>query len=267
MPVPPPITAMPPAARAAVRGVLTDIDDTLTKDGAIEPAALAALHALRAAGFHVLAITGRPAGWSEPFAKAWPLDAIVAENGGVALIPRPGSLRWAYAQTDESIREHQARRLAAAAARVIEQVPDAVLSADNPGRVTDIAFDHSEFVQRDAVHVARVAQLLRDDGLTVTVSSIHINAWLGSHDKLSGARWMLDTLYGIDLDAEPERWVYVGDSTNDQVMFGHFPLSVGVANLMRFADELHTWPAYMTAGERGDGFAEVARALLDARAA
>jgi hydroxymethylpyrimidine pyrophosphatase-like HAD family hydrolase len=146
-------------------------------------------------------------------------------------------------------------------------VPDAVLSADNPGRVTDIAFDHSEFVQRDAVHVARVAQLLRDDGLTVTVSSIHINAWLGSHDKLSGARWMLDTLYGIDLDAEPERWVYVGDSTNDQVMFGHFPLSVGVANLMRFADELHTWPAYMTAGERGDGFAEVARALLDARAA
>jgi hypothetical protein len=87
MPVPPPITAMPPAARAAVRGVLTDIDDTLTKDGAIEPAALAALHALRAAGFHVLAITGRPAGWSEPFAKAWPLDAIVAENGGVALSP------------------------------------------------------------------------------------------------------------------------------------------------------------------------------------
>ena len=27
-------------------GVLTDIDDTLTRDGAIEPAALAALHAL-----------------------------------------------------------------------------------------------------------------------------------------------------------------------------------------------------------------------------
>jgi HAD superfamily hydrolase (TIGR01484 family) len=264
--MPPLFSTSPASRRGAVRGVLTDIDDTLTRDGAIEPAALAALHALRDAGLHVIAITGRPAGWSEPFARDWPLDAIVAENGGVALIRQPDGLRWAYAQADEATRADHARRLAAAAARVVERVPDAVLSADNPGRVTDIAFDHSEFVQRDAAHVARVAQLLRDEGLTVTASSIHINAWLGSHDKLSGARWMLDALYRIELDAEPERWVYVGDSTNDQVMFGHFPLSVGVANLVRFADELHTWPAYLTAGERGDGFAEVARALLDARA-
>jgi hypothetical protein len=29
-------------------------------------------------------------------------------------------------------------------------------------------------------------------------------------------------------------------------MFERFPLSVGVANLMRFAAELHTWPAYLT---------------------
>jgi HAD superfamily hydrolase (TIGR01484 family) len=265
--MPPLFSTCPLSRRRAVRGVLTDIDDTLTRDGAIEPAALAALQRLSAAGLHVLAITGRPAGWSEPFARVWPLDAIVAENGGVALIPQRDGLHWAYAQDDEATRAAHTRRLAAAAARVVEQVPDAVLSSDNPGRVTDIAFDHSEFVQRDSAHVARVAGLLRDEGLTVTVSSIHINAWLGNHDKLSGARWMLDSLYGIDLDTEPERWVYVGDSTNDQVMFGHFPLSVGVANLMRFAGELHTWPAYMTAGERGDGFAEVARALLDARAA
>ena len=48
-------------------------------------------------------------------------------------------------------------------------------------------------------------------------------------------------------------------------MFGAFPLSVGVANLMRFAPQLHTWPAYITQGERGAGFAEVARAVLAAR--
>lgn len=264
--MPPLFTTCPVAQRRAVRGVLTDIDDTLTQDGVIEPAALAALQRLRDAGLHVLAITGRPAGWSEPFARDVPLDAVVAENGGVALIPQPGgALRRAYAQDDETRRAH-AQRLQAAAARVAAQVPDAVLSWDNPGRVTDIAFDHSERVQRDPAHVAQVAQLLRDEGLTVTISSIHVNAWLGTHDKLSGARWMLRELYRADLDGELERWVYVGDSTNDQVMFGHFPLSVGVANLARFADELHTWPAYLTAGERGDGFAEVARALLDARA-
>jgi hydroxymethylpyrimidine pyrophosphatase-like HAD family hydrolase len=72
-------------------------------------------------------------------------------------------------------------------------------------------------------------------------------------------------LYGRDLDGERARWVYVGDSTNDQQMFGWFALSVGVANLRRFAAELHTWPAWITDGERGDGFAEVARCLLAAR--
>lgn len=263
--MPPLFATCPAPQRRAVRGVLTDIDDTLTKDGAIEPAALAALHALRDAGLHVLAITGRPAGWSEPFARDWPLDAIVAENGAVALIhDEPHGVRWEYAQ-DGATRQRNADRLAAASARVQREVPDAVVAADSAGRVTDISFDHSEFVQRDAAHVARVAALMRALGLTVTVSSIHINGWFGTHDKLSGARWMLHRLYGLDLDAERERWVYVGDSTNDQAMFGYFPLSVGVANLMRFADELQTWPAYLTASERGAGFAEVAQALLAAR--
>jgi hydroxymethylpyrimidine pyrophosphatase-like HAD family hydrolase len=57
----------------------------------------------------------------------------------------------------------------------------------------------------------------------------------------------------------------VGDSTNDQRMFGYFPLSVGVANLLRFAAQLEVWPRYLTAGERGAGFAEVAERLLAAR--
>ena len=107
--------------------------------------------------------------------------------------------------------------------------------------------------------------LMQREGMNATVSSIHINGWYGEHTKLSGARWMLQRLYGRELDAELERWVYVGDSTNDQVMFDHFPLSVGVANLRRFADQLHTWPSYLTKGERGAGFAEIAARLLEVR--
>ena len=76
----------PMEARRRITGVLTDIDDTLTSAGAITPDTLAALGALKAAGLHVIAVTGRPAGWSEPFALVWPLDAIVAENGAVAFL-------------------------------------------------------------------------------------------------------------------------------------------------------------------------------------
>jgi hydroxymethylpyrimidine pyrophosphatase-like HAD family hydrolase len=70
---------------------------------------------------------------------------------------------------------------------------------------------------------------------------------------------------GRTLDDEIGQWVYVGDSTNDQLMFEHFPHSVGVANIRRFEAELTHLPRYITLAERGAGFAEVARAVLAAR--
>ncbi len=246
-----------------MHGVFTDIDDTLTRDGAIEPVALAALHRLRDAGLPVIAITGRPLGWSVPFASAWPIAAIVAENGAVALLPTGGALLTEYAQ-DPATRERNAARLSEAAQAVLHEVPGTTLARDSPGRVTDIAVDHSEFAHLGEAQIAQVVAVMQREGMNATVSSIHINGWYGEHTKLSGARWMLQRLYGRELDAELGRWVYVGDSTNDQLMFGHFPLSVGVANLHRFADQLHTWPAYITKSERGAGFAEVAARLLAA---
>jgi HAD superfamily hydrolase (TIGR01484 family) len=245
----------------AACGLFTDIDDTLTCDGAIEPAALAALHALREGGVPVVAITGRSMGWSAPFARAWPVAAIVAENGAMALLP-DGTVEYTQ---DEAIRARNAVRLRAAAERIVRDVPGAVLARDSAGRVTDIAIDHSEFERLPQAGIDRVVALMHEEGLHATVSSIHVNGWYGTHDKLSAARWMVRRLFGRALDDERERWVYVGDSTNDQQMFGFFPLSVGVANLRRFAAELHIWPAYLTEGERGDGFAEVAQRLLDAR--
>jgi hydroxymethylpyrimidine pyrophosphatase-like HAD family hydrolase len=59
----------------------------------------------------------------------------------------------------------------------------------------------------------------------------------------------------------------VGDSTNDQLMFEAFGNSVGVANVRRFESQLSYLPRYVTLGERGAGFAEVAAAVLAARAA
>jgi HAD superfamily hydrolase (TIGR01484 family) len=262
---PAPLAACPAETLRRVGGVLTDIDDTLTHDGAIEAAALDALQRLRGAGMAVIAITGRPMGWSEPFARTWPIDAIVAENGAVALFRQGDRLRVEYAQ-DEATRTHNARRLAEVALRVQREVPGATLARDSAGRVTDIAVDHSEFAALAPARVAEVVALMRAEGMNATVSSIHINGWFGEHDKLSGARWIVQRLLGRDVEAERACWAYVGDSTNDQLMFGHFPLSVGVANLMRFAAELTVWPAWLTQNERGRGFAEFAETLLRARA-
>ena len=256
----------PAAQRAQIVGVLTDIDDTLTTDGAITADALQALADLRQAGLHVVPITGRPVGWSAPFASEWPVDAIVAENGAVALVGAgAGGPPARLYQQPPAQRAANYSRLQQVAQRVLREIPGTALAQDSPGRETDIAIDHSEFTQLPPQHIAEVVRLMRDEGMNATVSSIHINGWFGEHDKLSGARWIVRELFGRALDGEIERWAYVGDSTNDQLMFERFPHSIGVANVRRFAAELRHWPRYIAPSERGAGFADVARALLAAR--
>ena len=244
-------------------GVFTDIDDTLTTDGAITPDALQALANLKAAGLHVVPITGRPLGWSEPFAASWPVDAIVAENGAVGLqhLPAQG-LRKLY-QQDTELRSANFQRMQQVLAHIEQTIPGAQRAQDSAGRETDIAIDHSEFTQLPQAAIQEVVRLMQAQGMTATVSSIHINGWYGEHNKLTGARWIVRELYGRELDAEIDRWVYVGDSTNDQVMFAHFANSIGVANIRRFEAQLTHPPRFITSDERGAGFAQVVQRLLN----
>ena len=267
----------PRAQRRAITGVFTDIDDTLTTDGAITPDALSALGALKAAGLAVVAITGRPVGWSDPFAASWPVDAIVAENGAVALLPQPkfddidplrptsgpGLLSKIY-QQDAATRAGNYQRMQQVLQLIEARIEGALRATDSAGRETDIAIDHSEFVHLNDSQIAQVVALMQGEGMHATVSSIHINGWFGAHNKLEGARWIVQQLWGRDLDDEMDSWAYVGDSTNDQLMFKAFANSMGVANIARFVPQLAHLPRYVTHGERGAGFSEVARAILDA---
>ena len=272
-----PLALWPGPTRQHIFGVLTDIDDTLTTNGAITPDALAALADLKAAGLHVIAITGRPVGWSEPFAASWPVDSIVAENGAVALLlqdTRKNSLERPLIKREQLSKIYQQDAAARAAnyarmqqvlADIEARVPGARRATDSAGRETDIAIDHSEFTQLPQAAIDACVAIMRAAGMMATVSSIHINGWYGAHNKLEGARWIVRELLGRDLDAELSHWVYVGDSTNDQLMFEHFENSVGVANIARFVPQLTHLPRYVTQGERGAGFAELARAILAAR--
>ena len=272
-----PLKTWPRQAIQRITGVFTDIDDTLTTDGAITPDALAALGALKAAGLTVIAITGRPVGWSEPFARSWPVDAIVAENGAVMLqtMDQKGSCgsqnaSWVLSksyQQNAATRRTNFARMQQVAQRVLREVPTARLAQDSAGRETDMAIDHSEFATLPPEQIARVVAIMHSEGMHATVSSIHINGWFGTHNKLEGARWAIRILLGRDLDAELDAWVFVGDSTNDQLMFKTFANSVGVANVARFLPALSDKPRYVTQKARGAGFAEVAAMLVQARQA
>lgn len=272
----------PLAERRQLIGVFTDIDDTLTTAGTMTPDALQALHDLKAAGLHVIPITGRPLGLSASLVGGddsrgllpWPVDAIVAETGAAAVtlqsigLQPPSQLRKQLSklyQQDAATRAANYPRMQAVAQQVLRDVPGARLAQDSAGRETDIAIDHSEFTQLPPQAIAQAIQIMQAAGMTVTMSSIHINGGFGHIDKFSGARWIVRQLFGRDLDAERSRWAFVGDSANDQVMFEHFTNSVGVANVRRFEAQLTHLPRYITPSARGAGFAEVARAILAAR--
>lgn len=262
LPGPGPFADCALARLASIEGVLTDIDDTLTRDGAIEPVALAALNRLAEAGVTAIAVTGRSAGWSEPFALEWPVAAIVAENGAVMWRRDGRVLRCDFADPPQ-VREANAVRLRECAAAILAAVPGATLARDSAGRITDIAVDHAEFARLDAAGIAATVELMQRHGLQATVSSIHVNGWIGTHSKWTGAQWAVREIRGRALDAA--RWLYVGDSSNDAPMFERLPASVGVANIAAFLPQMDTRPRWITAGERGAGFAEVAERLLAAR--
>ncbi|MEO6293499.1 MAG: HAD family hydrolase, partial [Burkholderiaceae bacterium] len=125
--------------------------------------------------------------------------------------------------------------------------------------------DYQEFENLPPDTVQAILAVLQQAGMQTAVSSIHIHGSFGQFDKWLGAQWIVRELFKRELANELDRWVFVGDSGNDQAMFRHFKHSVGVANIRHCAAQLQFLPRYVTQTERGAGFAEVARAVLDMR--
>lgn len=254
---------------APLVGVLCDIDDTLTEDGRLVPDAFAALAALKRAGLAVIPVTGRPAGWCDHIARAWPVSGVVGENGGLWFWMGRGAdgherLLRGFHQP-EAERAANRARLDAAAARILADVPGTALASDQAYRALDLAIDFCEDVPalpRSAVD--RIVAAFDAEGATCKVSSIHVNGWFGDFDKLTGFGALARTL---GLPADPAAWAFVGDSANDAPMFAHFPVSVGVANVDAFLDRIPRWPAFRTAEPGGTGFAAFAHRLLALRGA
>lgn len=262
-----PLSACPRATLAAIKGVLTDIDETVSTDGRLTGEAYGALEALRKAGLQVIPVTGRPAGWCDMIARFWPVDAVVGENGAFWMWHDHAArkLRTRFIQSD-AVRADGRRRLEAVRADVLKEVPGCGIASDQPYRLADLAVDFCEDVPPlPAADIRRIVQIFERHGAHAKVSSIHVNGWFGDYDKLTTSRTMMSELFGVDLAKDAASYVFSGDSPNDAPMFGYFPNAVGVANVKDFADQLAHRPRWITAARSGGGFVELARALIDAR--
>lgn len=262
-----PLSELPRAIAAKMHTVFSDIDDTLTTDGQLMPVAYAALDNLRRAGLRVILVTGRPAGWCDQIARLWPVDAVIGENGAF------------YYWYDHAAHKLRCRHLLEAAQRLIHRdklaaVRDTILrevhgcavASDQFCRIYDLAIDFCEDVPAlPHSAVERIADLMVQAGMSAKLSSIHVNGWFGQYDKLSMAHLLMRERYGLELAAEREHCLFVGDSPNDAPLFAYLPHAVGVANVSACAGRMSALPAYVTPSRGGAGFAELAQALITAR--
>jgi HAD superfamily hydrolase (TIGR01484 family) len=262
-----PIVDMPVEAASRIKVLFADIDDTLTTDGRLPSCAYDALERLTAAGIAVVPITGRPAGWCDMIARMWPVAGVVGENGAFYFTydEKQRRMHRIFAVADGQ-RASDRERLQHIKRRILSEVPGSALSADQLYREADLAIDVCEdIVPLATSDVDRIKSIFEEEGAVAKVSSIHVNGWYGSYDKLTMARRFAADILGMDIDREQEAIVFVGDSPNDAPMFGFFPHACGVANVLQFEGRMEANPTYVTAARGGHGFVEVADHLLKAR--
>jgi HAD superfamily hydrolase (TIGR01484 family) len=259
-----PLAEFPVPARQAIRFVLLDIDDTLTTDGRLSAAAYGALEKLSARGLRVIPVTGRPAGWCDMIARFWPVGAVIGENGAFYFRYDHEARRmtrrfWLSADARGMARG----RLARLGEEIAAAVSGARIAADQPYRIADLAIDYAEDTgPLAAADVDRIVALMQAAGASAKVSSIHVNGWFGDWDKLAMTRRLFHEVYSIDLDRQRDTVAFIGDSPNDEPMFGYFPYAVAVANVRPLVARMKALPAYITDSAAGDGLVEFAAMLL-----
>ena len=257
-----PLDEFPKDAR--IIHVLTDIDDTLTNEGRLPAAAYKAMEDLSLAGIAVIPITGRPAGWCDHIARMWPVKAVVGENGAFyfAYDEKNRKMIRHFAIPGEQ-RELDRKKLDRIRNEVLASVPGCIVSADQAYREADLAIDFCEDVPALPDHdIDRIVDIFTRHGATAKISSIHVNGWFGTYDKLTMTRTLFRNHFSLDLDLIKDQIVFSGDSPNDAPMFAYFPHSVGVANINAFTDTLSHHPAFVTRDPGGLGFADLARTIL-----
>ncbi len=249
-----------PGDLRGIRGVCFDIDDTFSSEGKITAEAFDSLWRLKRAGFLLVPVTGRPAGWCDHIARFWPVDAVVGENGAFTFFMRDG--RRERLDTLSSGADPKLARLRTG---IAQKFTEARWASDQAYREYDLAIDICEDVP--AWSDARVEELLaycRSQGAHAKLSSVHVNTWFGDYSKRQGfERWLKEIAPASARSGD--KWIYAGDSPNDEPMFEAFNNSVGVANLKRYLPKLTHPPRWITGKAAGAGFAEMAAKLIAAR--
>ncbi|MGB7439592.1 MAG: HAD family hydrolase [Coleofasciculaceae cyanobacterium] len=237
-----------------LRLIATDMDGTLTEQGKFKASLLQAFEDLLSANIPVIIVTGRSAGWVSGLVSYLPIQGAIAENGGIFY---PGDSINPVALSSISNLGIHRQKLAEAYQQLQREFPQIQESEDNCFRLTDWTFNNRDL---SVSQLKRLEELCASMGWGFTYSSVQCHIKPASQDKATGLMQVLREYFP---DYTTEQIVTVGDSPNDVSLFNPelFPLSVGVANVRDYANQLIYQPAYITKAAEGKGFCELVQYL------
>jgi HAD superfamily hydrolase (TIGR01484 family) len=233
--------------------VATDMDGTLTTAGKFSSRLLEAFDILNLYGVKVLIVTGRSAGWVSGIANYLCVAGAIAENGGLYYSGTDGFFLTPITNIPEH--RHQLQKVFCHLQTKFPQIQE---STDNCFRITDWTFDVAGLHSDD---LAALDNMCEEMGWSFTYSTIQCHIKPQGQTKAVGLARVLQQYFP---QYKINQVVTVGDSPNDETMFdpNYFPLSVGVANIGEYLESLQHRPAYITHAAEGEGFCELAAAII-----
>jgi phosphoglycolate phosphatase (TIGR01487 family) len=235
-----------------LRLVMADVDGTLTSGGDVtDHPVLESIRRLEEQGITVGLVSGRTMPMLESLAGRLGISGpLIAENGGVAKLKagtEPLDLGYSRSPAIKALE------------RLRSRFPGGIKEReDNRDRLVDVVFWPQGIATDELRNNIGNAQLL-DSGYI-----LHL-----MQKGISKGRTLMRLLGQIgDGGLSPMETLVIGDSTTDLSLFRLFPHSVLVANpRLPLADRktLRRAAEYLSDGEYGDGFAEVAQHIVNAR--
>ncbi len=240
-----------------IKLIASDMDGTLTKEEKFDSDLFKTLSRLAAAEVDILITTGRSAGWVQAIATYLPIVGAIAENGG--LLYWQGSI-VPQLMSEIDIDKHRLQ-LSRVFGLLQSKFPQLKESQDNRFRLTDWTFD-VEGLSQDCLE--QIEYICQSEGFGFTYSSIQCHIKPLHQDKAFGLNQVISQYFP---DLKPDQILTMGDSPNDESMFNQsqFPLSVGVANVLKYRDRLKYLPTYITSKSEGEGFYELAELIINHR--
>ncbi len=245
-----------------IKYILCDIDDTITTEGKLSAQAYASLWNLHDKGYHVIPVTGRPAGWCDMIIRQWPVKAVVGENGAFVYYFDNGQQKN-FTHPSVSTGDVQGK-LEAVKQACLKGVAGCRVSKDQFARIYDVAIDFNEDEPYLGFEAAEeIKNICESMGAVAKVSSIHVNTWFGDYNKVDMTRMFFKEVLNLSESDIKEQVMFFGDSPNDEPMFEFFPNATAVANIKPFISSLKNLPKYIADFESGEGFTDCVNYFLN----